>query len=238
MQSQHKPTLPSPAKRSFLNFVLVPAVVLALLVAASYVGIQWMQPGDSAKLIFHQTGGGWRQLPAPGGYPEIVRVSGRGTVWLRTWGPDGMSQWDGDRWRRTNNVDLAPKNSYWDSGFALDGEEVWLPTEHGVHHWDGKQWQAYSEAPASEGASIVAGDGQVSMIDRSGNFSQFKDGHWQSHKLALPGVDWTETRQYPSSPQLARTADGAVWLLRHRLWRFDGANWVSITVGTFHLDDA
>src|SRR5947209_2632438 len=171
MQSQTNPTLPNPAKRSFLSFVLVPAVVLALLVAASYVGIKWMQTGDVGKLIFHQTNFGWQHLPAPGGYPESIRVSSRGVAWVRIWGRDrpsrwgGLSWWDGAKWNyhRADHkeTDPAARNSWWESSFALDGDEVWAPTEQGVQHWDGKQLEAYPEAPASEGASTVAGDGQV-----------------------------------------------------------------------------
>ena len=56
MQSQTNPTLPNPAKRSFLSFVLVPAVVLALLIGGSYVGIRWMRTGDAGMLAVAEGG--------------------------------------------------------------------------------------------------------------------------------------------------------------------------------------
>src|SRR5207245_8911546 len=85
-----------------------------------------------------------------------------------------------------------------------------------------------------EGASLVEGSVMVWMINRNGSFPQLKEGGWQSRKLTPRGVDGTETRRY----QLARTADGAVWLLRQGLWRFDGANWAPMMAGTDRLDNA
>jgi len=235
---QTNPLLPTPEKTSLRSVLLVPIVALTLLAAASYLGMKLVLPHDARKLIFHQTNDGWQQLPSAGGYPEMLRVSSRGTVWLRTWGKDGLNRWDGTAWQRYKETDLGPKNSYTDSNFVLDGEEVWAPTETGVQHWDGKRWQSYREVPVSRGASIVAAGGQVWVIDSSGNFSHFEGGRWRSHKLVAPGLNWTEDQNGWRSPQLARTPDGALWLAYDGIWRFDGANWEQVTAGTDDLKDA
>src|SRR5205814_1050553 len=155
-----------------------------------YLGLKWIRPADDSKLIFHQTNGGWQQLPRPAGYPETLRVSRGGAVWLRTVG-GGLSRWDGAAWQRFKETNLKSKTNWMYAGLALDVEEVWAPTEEGVLHWDGKRWQSCREVPTSEGASIAAGGGEVWVIDSTGNFSHFKEGRWQSQKLALDGVNWT-----------------------------------------------
>jgi len=73
---------------------------------------------------------------------------------------------------------------------ALDGEEVWALKKKGVLHWDGALWKSYSEPNTGDGASMVAGGGQVWILDFKGSFSHFHDGRWESHALELPGVNW------------------------------------------------
>ena len=91
--------LPKPPTTSLKRLLLVPVIVLAIPVAASYAGYKWMQTrGVSFHLIFHQTKDGWRQMPMPAGsLADNLRVSSRGTVWLDTWA--GVSRWDGSAWR-------------------------------------------------------------------------------------------------------------------------------------------
>ena len=127
------------------------------------------------------------------------------------------------------------KTDYSQSALALDGEQVWAPTQEGILHWDGQHWQLYKEASASEGAAIVAGGGQVWVIDYTGKFSHFQAGHWQSQKLELPGVNWEANPDDGRVPQLARTANGVVWLMWQGLWKLDGAKWTQVTDGKSNL---
>jgi tetratricopeptide (TPR) repeat protein len=113
------------------------------------------------------------------------------------------------------------KTGYINGNFALDGEDVWTPTERGVQHWDGQVWHSYSEAIPGQGASTVAGDGQVWIVDGIGKLLHFADGKWASQKLVLPGIG-TQHSPEDQGPQLARTADGTVWLVSQRVWRLSG----------------
>jgi Tfp pilus assembly protein PilF len=231
--------LPPPEKISIKRFLLAPAIVLVVLLAAFLGGIRWINlRGANSNPIFHQTKTTWQQLPAPSGYPESLQVSSKGTLWVRTWGKSVMSRWDGKAWQHDKSTELATKTSYADSDFALDGEQVWAPTDKGVLDWDGKNWQLYKEATASEGASIVAGGGQVWIIDHTGKLSHFQAGQWQSKKLELPGMTWAAHSDDGGSPHLARTTNGAVWLVWQGLWKLDGANWVPVTDGENRLEQA
>src|SRR5436190_2249901 len=93
------PVASNPPTTSLKRLLLVPVIVLAIPVAASYAGYKWMQTrGVSFHLIFLQTKDGWRQMPMPAGsLADNLRVSSRGTVWLDTWA--GVSRWDGSAWR-------------------------------------------------------------------------------------------------------------------------------------------
>lgn len=212
-------TLPKPSLKA-------PLILLALMFVAASVGIRWVRSlSQSASPIFHQTKTGWQQLPSPAGFPEKLRVSSGGTVWVLTWGRTALSRWDGTRWRYYRDTDRGTKTSYRDGTFALDGEQLWSPTEQGVLHWDGQRWHSYSEVTPSQGASIVAGAGQVWIVDHVDQFFHFEKGKWATRKLALPGM-----RSVPSpeagSPELIRMADGTLWLVWERLWRLYGDIWL------------
>jgi hypothetical protein len=100
-----------------------------------------------------------------------------------------------------------------------------MATEKATLHWNGHRWQTDSHTTAGPGASIVAGGGEVWVIDSSGKLSHFASGKWQSRTLALPGVKWSENPD-AGNPRLVRTSDGTVWLMRDGLWRWDGAGWI------------
>ena len=197
-----------------------PLILLALMFVATVAGLIWMgYRTRSTSPVFHQTKNGWQQLPPPAGFPEKLRVSAKGTVWVLTWSGTRLRYWDGSRWRSVKVTDT--KSSSIEGNFALDGEQVWAPTGQGVLHWDGQHWNTYSEVIPGQGASTVAGDGQVWMVDRSGKLFHFANGKWASQKLVLPGM---AAQQSPDDqgPQLARTADGTVWLVSQRVWRLSG----------------
>jgi tetratricopeptide (TPR) repeat protein len=215
-------TNPSPLTQQTLPKVSVkaPLMLLALMFVATVGLFVWT--GNRARFanpIFHQTKNGWEQVPSTAGPPESVRVSAKGTVWVLTWSHTGLRRWDGDRWRFEKFSET--KTGYINGNFALDGEDVWTPTERSVQHWDGQRWHSYSEVIPGQGASTVAGDGQVWIVDGTGKLLHFANGKWASQKLVLPGI---ATRHSPEDQglQLARTADGTVWLVAQRVWRLDG----------------
>lgn len=179
---------PQPEKTPGNPWLSWPVIVVALLIGGYFIALKTME-SQSANLhfIFHQTPSGWEKVRTPAGYPDTLRVTSGGMVWVRTWGKSALSRWDGKAWQYFSNTDFGTKTSYPDNEFALDGEELWAPTEEGVLHFDGKHWNIYKEASASEGASIVAGGGQVWVIDHTGKLSHFAQGKWNSEKLALPG---------------------------------------------------
>lgn len=85
-------TQSTPAKPS----LKAPLILLALMFIAASVGIRWVRSlSQAASPIFHQTKTGWQQLPSPTGFPEKLRVSSSGTVWVLTWGRTALSRWDG-----------------------------------------------------------------------------------------------------------------------------------------------
>ncbi|HEV8040601.1 MAG TPA: tetratricopeptide repeat protein [Bryobacteraceae bacterium] len=200
--------------------IKAPLMWLALMFVATVGLIIWT--GYRARFtnpIFRQTKNGWEQVPSPAGAPETVRISAKGAVWVLTWSHTGLRRWDGDRWRSVKFSDT--KTGYINGNFALDGEDVWTPTDRGVQHWDGQRWHSYSEVIPGEGASTVAGDGQVWMVDHSGKLFHFEKGKWSSQKLVLPGMSAAQSQE-DEWPQLARTVDGTVWLVLHRVWRLNG----------------
>ena len=207
-------------------------VALALLGLASVLlGMKWSQYGAATSVIYHQTDSGWQALPAPPKVSDTFRVSSSGKVWALTF--RGLCRWDASAWRCYQGADFGAKVSYTAASFALDGEEVWAPTKEGVLHWDGQRWQLYSEVPLLDPRvepALVAGDGQAWMVNGEGAIFHFKDGLWVK----------TGSVQPPDrgSPELARTADGAVWLVWHGVWRLDGGAPVPVTAGADRLTDA
>ena len=215
-------TNPSPLTQQTLQKVSVkaPLMLLALMFVATVGLIMWT--GNRSRFtnpIFRQTKNGWEQVPSPAGPPETVRISAKGTVWVLTWSHTGLRRWDGDRWRSVKFSDT--KTGYINGNFALDGEDVWTPTERGVQHWDGQRWHSYGEVIPGQGASAVAGDGQVWIVDGTAKLFHFANGKWVSQKLVLPGIA-TQRSPEDQGPQLARTADGTVWLVSQRVWRLSG----------------
>jgi tetratricopeptide (TPR) repeat protein len=223
------PLLATPQKTPAKRLLRVPLILLALLALALYAEVKWSQSRMlGSVLMFHQTPSGWQKLPLPKGYPESLRVSSGGTVWSLTWGRAGLSRWDGTAWQYFKATDFGSPTSYVDREFALDGEQVWAATEESVLHWDGQKWHSDPSASAGYDASIAAGGGEVWMIDHSGKLSHYAKGKWQSQKLALPGVIWSD-KPGGAHPRLARSDDGALWLAAQGLWRWDGANWTKVT---------
>ena len=97
--------------------------------------------------------------------------------------------------------------------FALDGEQIWMVTAKGVVHWDGRQWLNDRTVTPAQGESMVAGGGEVWIVDSMGKLWHYDGRHWESRTLTLPGVKWGNEPD-EENPKLARTTDGAVWLMR------------------------
>ena len=195
-------------------------VVLGLLVAAVVLEVKWANSTLTGIHVFRQTGSGWQQLPVSKGFPDALRISATGTVW--TLSMDGLNRWDGTAWRHFNGKDFGSR-TYMGGTFVLDGEQLLAPIREGVLNWDGENWQVHDKVLTDPGASIVAGGGEVWMIDRSGKLFHYKGGEWENRI-------W---KDHPSSghPQLARAADGALWAVWNGIWRFDGAAWAPAAVG-------
>src|ERR1051325_951287 len=86
----------------------LPAAILLILVAASFMASKWLfRKIGSEPFIYRQTATGWQKLPAPYGYPESLRVTSRGTVWLLTWGQSAFSRWNGTGWQNYTAADLG-----------------------------------------------------------------------------------------------------------------------------------
>jgi tetratricopeptide (TPR) repeat protein len=208
------------------------------MVTLGAIGIRWVRSlAQSASPILHQTKSGWQHLlPSPAGSPQKLRVSANGTVWLLTWGRTAMSHWDGSRWRYDKETDRGTQTTFHDGNFALDGDQVWMPSEQCVMHWDGQRWNSFTDVKPTQGASIVAGDGQVWIADDTGQLFHFGNGKWTTKKLSLPGMKSGPDPEV-GSPELARTADGTVWLVAQRLWRLYGDIWLPVIADGKLLDD-
>ena len=220
--------------------MLAPTLALAVLLAVMLLGPKWLPifPTASKNVILHQTGEGWQRLPALAGYPEKLQVSRGGVVWVQSWDVAALSRLEGGAWRSFKGADFGTQTGYISGGFVLDGEEVWAVAKEGVLHWDGLRWHCYREAVATNRAqSIVAGGGQVWVIDPQGNLSHFEAGRWTIQKLELEGEKWGD-RPEMARPRLSSTADGALWLVRSRVWRLDGGRWAVVAPGGRKLDGA
>ena len=120
---------PQPEKPPGNPWLSWPVVVVALLVVGYFLVLKTMQ-SQSANLhfIFRQTPTDWEKVRTPAGYPDTLRVSSGGMVWVRTWGQSALSRWNGKTWQYFSNTDFGTKTSYKDNEFALDGEELWETT--------------------------------------------------------------------------------------------------------------
>src|SRR5260370_36171317 len=105
-----------------------------------------------------------------------------------TWGRTGLSLCAVIAWQYYKDTDPGRRSSYIRQ-FALDGDQVWVATEQGVLDWDGQKWHNNHDVTAGYGASIVAGGGEVWVIDSSGEVSHFHNWLWASHELVLPGFN-------------------------------------------------
>ncbi|MGB9456702.1 MAG: hypothetical protein WCB12_11690 [Bryobacteraceae bacterium] len=178
--------------------------------------------------MFRQTAHGWEPLPPLATLAYGIGISDSGVAWVRT--VDGLSRLDGASWHGFTASDFGTKRGYLRGRFALDGDEVWGAGADGVVHFDGKRWQCYPNSLATrQPTSIAAGHGQVWVIDQEGNLSHFEGGAWTVRKLDLPGVHWGPST---SIPKLATTANGALWLVYHGLWRYAGASWTRVAGAT------
>jgi tetratricopeptide (TPR) repeat protein len=228
------PLAPHPPQRAQRR-MRVPLIILALLIAALFAEIGFTRFAlNSNILLLHRTANGWQTVPAPRGFPEKLRVSPNGTVWLLSM-DSGLSHWDGTAWQPAPDFTRHP--GYWRQDFALDRGQVWAPSRGGMLHWDGAMWSVDPSVTTSLGPSIVAGNGEAWVIDPNGKFSHFASGHWHSQTLAIPGIDWNEN-VWTRRPKLARSADGTLWLQRKRLFRFDGANWTAAPAARDAQQDA
>src|ERR1017187_5842832 len=127
MSTTQSPLTQPTSQRASLK---APLILLAFMFVATFVGLIWMgYRTRSPSPVFHQTKTGWQQLPPPAGFPEKLRVSAKGTVWVLTWSGTRLRYWDGYRWRSVKVTDT--KSSSIDGNFALDGEQVWAPTGQG-----------------------------------------------------------------------------------------------------------
>src|SRR5258708_3780159 len=121
--------LTKPEKTSIKRVLMAPVIVLVFLIAVFLGGIRWIgERALSSTPIFHQTKSGWQQLPAPLAISETLRVSSNGLLWVRTEGRSAMSCWDGKAWKYYTRADLGMQTGYINTTFALDGEQVWDPT--------------------------------------------------------------------------------------------------------------
>jgi hypothetical protein len=178
--------------------------------------------------VFRQTAHGWEPLPPLATLAYGIGISDSGVAWVRTL--DGLSRLDGASWHGFTASDFGTKRGYLRGRFALDGDEVWGAGADGVVHFDGKRWQCYPNSLATrQPTSIAAVHGQVWVIDQEGNLSHFEGGAWTVRKLDLPGVRGGLST---SIPKLATTANGALWLVYHGLWRYAGASWTRVAGAT------
>lgn len=223
--------------------LLLPMVALAALTFGMVKWVEW-QPAFlrlSRNALYRIGNGKWQRLPELPGEPSHIHVSAGGAVWALLWhhgvGTE-FARLDGTTWRIYKAADFGTKSVYAWAGFALDGEEVWAATDAGVLHWDGRRWQCHREAMTGETvSSMVAANGKVWMIGATGKLFHF-DGHeWRVEKVDLPGAKWGADEE-EGSPDLARTMDGSLWIVRDGVWRWDGSKWLAIRPGGKDFKDA
>ena len=221
-------TSPSPLTQTTprKTSVKAPLILLGITFGILMFGVQWMRSlAESTSPIYHQTKSGWQQFPTPAGFPEKIRVSNGGTIWLHTWGRTVLSRWDGSRWRSIRDTTQDTKTTYRDGTFALDGEQVWYPADQGILHWDGQRWSTYKSVTPSQAASIVAGGGQIWIVDSTRQFFHFENGKWTSKKLALPGMNASVgERLRGAGPYRRRHSVAGVRML----WRLNGDIWLPV----------
>jgi len=212
--------------------MLPPAVAGVLLMVALTKSFYWLPTllSPSRDALFRLENGKWQPLPELPGRVEKLRVSAGGAVWAlfwRTGSGSELARLDGRSWRIYKPAELGTRGIDVSAGFVLDGEEVWAATDEGVLHGDGRHWKCYREAWGdSIPSSIVAADGKVWGIDDQGNLSHFDGRQWTKEKVALPGAKWSEDDD--DSPELARTGDGSLWIVRSGVWRLDGSEWAAV----------
>jgi tetratricopeptide (TPR) repeat protein len=232
-----------PKKLAWIQSLLLPVLVAALLIAALYKWIEWepafLRPSHNE--LFQVRNGTWQRLPELRGEVETLRVSAGGTVWALYWhntvGSE-LARLDRPSWRVFKPADFGTPGVDLSGGFVMDGEQVWAATGEGVLHWDGHHWNCYRDAIGKEGASSIAvANGKVWVIDDSGNLSHFDGSQWTRQKVELPGAKWDSSEDY-SSPELALTDDGSLWIVRDGVWRSDGPQWVAAKLDGEDLTDA
>src|SRR6266404_1541939 len=78
---------PKPEKTPGNPWLSWPMIALALLIGGYFLAMKSIESRSvNLHFIFHQTANGWEQVRTPAGYPDMLRVTSGGTVWVRTWG--------------------------------------------------------------------------------------------------------------------------------------------------------
>jgi len=216
-----------------------PVVVAALLIFALsrwfQIGAGFLSPIQHA--VYRMTNGSWLRAPELPGDPDRVLVSSNATVWALLWhhshGSE-LARLDGVRWHIYKPADFGTEDVIDD--VALDGEHLWAAAGMGVVNWDGSRWKYYHLTAGKNGlTSIVAAGGRVWAIDGQGSLSHFDGAVWQTAPVVLPGIKWDPDED---EPQLARTNDGSLWILRGGLWKQEGSAWVAVKPGGEDARDA
>jgi tetratricopeptide (TPR) repeat protein len=159
--------------------------------------------------------------PLPRGDLESMHISAQGDLWVMAF-RDGefFARLDGASWRVYPTRDIetlfySPSNE-----FVLDGEQLWVAGGTSVLRWDGAHWQRFRDQKAD---TIVAANGEAWALDRKGRLSHYAAGAWSPIPADPPVEKWTDdTYKYS---KFIRTVDGSLWLMRDRLWSFDGTRW-------------
>jgi len=170
--------------------------------------------------VFRFQEGAWERFPGLAGQPQQVGVSESGRVWVLTEFRSGLSRLEGGRWRFYGSSETGAAN-YAPSGFVIDGDAIWAPGRESVAHSDGQRWR---HAGIKDVVSLVAFGGQAWVLDVNGSLSQFDGRRWSTPMATVASQDWGS--RAARFARLARAADGTLWLVWHRFWRFNGTAWL------------
>ena len=222
------------------------AAVAALVVLAAGACAQFgrINPGpapdfrDSGALHYF-AGGRWRNAPAVPGGVENLAVSTTGAVWTMNPARTAVLRWDGVRWMHYAAAQIGSAHAKRVVGLALRGEEAWVATDDGVAWFDGRNWRSHQVALMADPGAIAAGPSGVWLIDRAAGLAHFDGNNWTFENLrSTPaGANWDE-RMEDAAPQLAVTADGALWLLLDGVWRKDESGWRERPIGNVDWSSA
>lgn len=209
--------------RRLLLRIALPLVCLVVLIASVPVllpAVMGIMSSSVVRIVYHQ-GSNWVQAPPLGDVAYDLYTAPDDKIWAMT--SSGLFRWNNNDWQKIYTPTAHPVD------FKLNQTSAWLVTHENIVRCDTVALTCQSVQNINVGYAIAAFGERVYAVTRDGELVWSDGKTWQRDSLVnlLPGFD---PSRGDSTPKLAFTNDGTLWLEWYQIWRYKG-KWTAVTLG-------